>query len=582
MSPALRIALLRPLARPHPLRYGPRLAEALVTRSQQVKSSARSVPRRTAAAEEAVALYRRVDREQPGRHRAGLARALVARAAVPDDRTAAAALAQCEEAIGYVEGATDRASQVVLAEARRLAATLLYRSGEVREALRLALRARSTWRRLVPRSVDERMRSALTLSVIGDCQAALQGPEEALAARQEAMALYREVPLLRQARWPPSGQLIAIGLVESLAAVGRLAEAGALATETRTELRFLARIRLRPELVQPGLGRLLTALAGCRQALDEPDVARRAAEEAVDHWRSALASGSSTDRGGLGNALLVLAEVAKRAGHRDEAAERLAEAVDLARDADDDVLARALPELFQLRVEGDGPAARALLAEAVALCRQHHARLPEVWRPRLVVALSLTCMMSAFHWPSSAVGATRPRPQPATADTVSAEKVREGQAAGREAVELGRLLVDADPRYRELLSGGLFWLGRMVHLGGDPLGSAELLGECVAIRRELFAADPAKHRLSLTEALCDLGNRRHVLDRLDEALDAYRECVDLLRADPERIHQAELLTPLRNMGRTLWRLHRKAEAERVRDEILAVEESVGTAGPDPA
>ncbi|MEH0981072.1 hypothetical protein [Micromonospora sp. CPCC 205556] len=58
MSPAVRVALLRPLARRAPLGYGPRPAEALITRSQQVKVSGRSVPGRTAAADEAVALRR--------------------------------------------------------------------------------------------------------------------------------------------------------------------------------------------------------------------------------------------------------------------------------------------------------------------------------------------------------------------------------------------------------------------------------------------------------------------------------------------------------------------------------------------
>ncbi|MEU4716772.1 hypothetical protein AB0F73_24405 [Micromonospora purpureochromogenes] len=583
MSTAVRIALLRPLARRHPLRYGPRLAEALVTRSHQVKASARSVPRRTAAAAEAVTLRRRLEAEQPGRHRVGLARALVAQAAVPDDPTVAAALAQCEEAIGYVEDATDRASRVVLAEARRLAATYLYHSGEVREALRLALRARSTWGRLVPGTVAERMRSALTLSLIGDCQAALHRHEEALAARQEAMALHRRTPLLRQARWLPAGQLIALGLVESLAAVGRLDEAVELATETRDELRMLAWTRLRPELVRPRLARVATALAQCRLALDDPAGARRAAEEAVDHWRSALADGSSQDRGGLGDALLVLAEVTQRAGRRDEAAEQLAEAVDVARGADDDVLARALAELGLVRTaEGDGAAVQGLLAELVDLCRRHHEGLPEVWRPRLVVALSLACAMPGFDWPSpSTVDATPPRVLPATAGTVSAETVRTAQAAGREAVELGRLLAGADARYRDLLSGCLFGLARVVHLGGDPRGSAELLDECVAIRRELFAADPAKHRLPLVEALGDLGNRRHAVERLDEALDAYRECVDLLRADGESTHPEHLLTVLRNILRTLWRLDRKAEVHRVWAEILAVEKSVDPGGADP-
>ncbi|MBM0259710.1 hypothetical protein, partial [Micromonospora sp. 4G55] len=503
---------------------------------------------------------------------------------VPDDRTVAAALAQCEEAIGYVEDATDRAALLVLAEARRLAAAYLRHSGEEREALRLALRARATWGRLVPRTSWERMRSASTLSLIGDCQATLHRHEEALAARQEAMALYRTVPLLRRARWVSAAQLISIGLAESMAAVGRLEEAVALATELRDELRFLARTGVWRELAQLRLRRVLTTLARCRHALDDPARARHAAEEAVDHWRSAIAGGSSMDRGGLGDALLVLADVAQRAGHPDEAAERLAEAVDHTRGADDDVLAQALAELVPLRAaEGDGPAVQELLAELVDLCRRHHERLPEVWRPRLVVALSLSCAMPGFDWPApSTVGATRPRVPPATAGTVPDETVRTAQVAGREAVELGRLLAGADPRYRNLLSGCLFGLARMVHLGGDPRGSAELLDECVAIRRELFAADPAKHRLPLAEALGDLGNRRHAVDRLDEALDAYRECVDLLRADRERTHPEHLLTALRNILRTLWRLDRKAEANRVWDEIRAIEEAVGAGGADPA
>ncbi|MEU5786994.1 hypothetical protein ABZ754_04595 [Micromonospora purpureochromogenes] len=85
MSPTVRIALLRRLARRRPLRFGPPLAEALVTRSQHVGSRASATARRTAAADEAVARYRRLDRQQPGRHRTGLARALVAQAAVPDE-----------------------------------------------------------------------------------------------------------------------------------------------------------------------------------------------------------------------------------------------------------------------------------------------------------------------------------------------------------------------------------------------------------------------------------------------------------------------------------------------------------------
>ncbi|SCF30871.1 hypothetical protein [Micromonospora chokoriensis] len=75
MPIAVRVALLRQLSRVDLARFGPTLAEALVTRSQQVRIRRRFVRRRTAAADEAVALYRRLVHDRPGRHEVGRARA---------------------------------------------------------------------------------------------------------------------------------------------------------------------------------------------------------------------------------------------------------------------------------------------------------------------------------------------------------------------------------------------------------------------------------------------------------------------------------------------------------------------------
>ncbi|MFC5924854.1 hypothetical protein [Micromonospora vulcania] len=55
MSLVVRSTLLRQLTRIDLARFGPKLAEALVTRSQQVKIRRSFVLRRTAAADEAVA-----------------------------------------------------------------------------------------------------------------------------------------------------------------------------------------------------------------------------------------------------------------------------------------------------------------------------------------------------------------------------------------------------------------------------------------------------------------------------------------------------------------------------------------------
>ncbi|MEW2146265.1 hypothetical protein AB0869_25970 [Micromonospora vinacea] len=147
MSLAVRITLLRQLTRVDLARFGPKLAEALVTRSHQVKIRRSFVARRTAAADEAVGLYRRLVQVRPGRHEVGLARALVAQGSVPDDRTVSSALAQGREAIGYVENATDRDGLVVLAAAQlrsrlvvalRAQAVILQAAGRHEEAARAA------------------------------------------------------------------------------------------------------------------------------------------------------------------------------------------------------------------------------------------------------------------------------------------------------------------------------------------------------------------------------------------------------------------------------------------------------------
>ncbi|MGC5289776.1 hypothetical protein [Micromonospora sp. DT231] len=50
----MRVTLLRRLTRVDPARFGPRLAEALVTRSQQVNIRRGVVSRRTTAADQAI------------------------------------------------------------------------------------------------------------------------------------------------------------------------------------------------------------------------------------------------------------------------------------------------------------------------------------------------------------------------------------------------------------------------------------------------------------------------------------------------------------------------------------------------
>ncbi len=595
MSVMVRIALLRPMARLGPHRWGPRLAEVLITRSQMVSGLPGSTARRTAAAEEAVTLCRRLAAERPDQHRVALARALVARAAAPDTVPVAEAIGQLREAIGYVEDTDDRPELVVLATARGLLALNLHLCGEVREALSLALRARATWRACGALRPPERMRLARALLTIGEGKESLGRTEEANTVRREALELHRGLSAYRRIQWTGIGASAATDLAQGLAATGAAREALELIKESRVDVELWSGIQ--PRSGRQLLARAMLIEAECRAQLDDPEAAVRLAEQAVGRQRAMVTAGTPRAGAALAHGLLVLGDLTARAGRPDDAAAHLTEAAALARNGHDDVLAQALLDRLELRAAAEDRAAvDILLAELLPLCRENAGRLPEVWRPRLARALLIRCALTVDELttgsggsPAEAPGRRGTAPPDGPAEdglagggATSTGRDGDGLAAGRKAVELARLLAGGDPAYRDLLGRCLFTLAGAVNLAGDPRGSADLLRECVTVRRELFGVDPVATRLGLAEALCNLGNRVHALDRLEEAVGIYRECLDLLRADPDRIDRAELLTPLRNLGLTLSRLDRRAEAERVRDEIAAVQETVGAGRSDPS
>ncbi|MFI6228015.1 tetratricopeptide repeat protein [Micromonospora echinospora] len=561
MSLVVRIALLRPLARRRPLGWGPRLAEALITRSQYLSGLPGSAARRAAAAQEALALCRRLAADRPDRHRVDLARALVARVGIPDQQPIGEAIDQLEEAIGYVADATDRAALVVLATARQLLAANLTVLGEPRRALLLALRARAAWDACAPLTVLERMRLARTLLVIGACHQALGRPEEACAVRQQAMDLYRPLSVYRQVRWTSVGMSTAVDLAQSLAATGRAGEALALIDEFRALLEFWPRVH--PPLGRSLRARSLLVEAECRAALGETEAALRAAGQAVD-----LLAGQAPGAypGALAGALRVHGGLLLNAGDRPAGTARLGEAVEAARDVDDGELGSALIALAVARItDGEWKAVEPLLTEAVQVCRRWADDLPEVFRPLLVQALGLVVTLTAVDAPNP-----DGRPGDPPADRVAG---LDAVTAGREAVALARKLAGADPRHRALLGHALFGLDQAVNRAGDPDEAADLLRECVTVRRELAAEGPDQRR-ELAWTLGNLGNRLHVLDRLDEAVQAHRDCLAVIRADDSGLPPQEAVTPLRNLARTLARLDRTDEARRLATEAENLEQGV--------
>ncbi|GGO30408.1 hypothetical protein [Micromonospora parathelypteridis] len=316
MPLAVRITLLRQLTRVDLARFGPMLAEALITRSHQVKIRRSFVLRRTAAADEAATLYRRLVRDRPGRHEVGLARALVAQGSVPDDRTMTSALEQGWEAVGYVEDTTDREGLVVLAAAHLMMANLLAPTA-AQDALPLAERARATWLRCAPFGLRERTGLARSLTVLGDCRAELDAPAEALAAREEAVEIFRRLPGWARLRYMPARLLAVTGLVESLSADRRWAQALTLAATAREDLTLWA--RWEPLRARPTLGRLLLVIAVCHAELGEPEAAVTTAEEAVAQARWLAEHDPVRYRDWLVAALRTLAGVLHTAGRYEEA-----------------------------------------------------------------------------------------------------------------------------------------------------------------------------------------------------------------------------------------------------------------------
>ncbi|MEW1586142.1 hypothetical protein AB0283_11910 [Micromonospora vinacea] len=323
MSLAVRITLLRQLTRVDLARFGPKLAEALVTRSHQVKIRRSFVARRTAAADEAVALYRRLVQVRPGRHEVGLARALVAQGSIPDDRTVESALAQGREAIGYVENATDRDGLVVLAAAQLMMATHL-QADAPEDALTLAEQAHGTWLRCTPLTNRERVNLARSRTVVGHCRATLGEPAEALAAREEAVEMFRRLPFWTRQKYTPARLDAVTGLAHSLATYGRWTEALTLAADPREDLVFWS--RWEPRRALPTLSNLLLVIARCHAGLDEPEAAVTTAAKAIEHYRWLAEHDPVRQRSRLVVALRAQAVILQAAGRHEEAARAADEA----------------------------------------------------------------------------------------------------------------------------------------------------------------------------------------------------------------------------------------------------------------
>ena len=308
---------------------------------------------------------------------------------------------------------------------------------------------------------------ATALNSLGNRLAELGWREAALAATEEAVAVYCELTAAQPDVHLPDLAMSSNNLGIRLSELGRHDDALA-ATEKAVEI-YGKLAAARPDAFRPYLARSLNNLGGSLSALGQHKDALKTTEEAVEIYRELAAARPDTFRpflaGSLDNLGLRLSELGRRKG----ALEAIEEAVEIYR-----ALAAARPDAFQRFLAGSLNNLGAMLSEL----------------GRREAALAATEEALAVY---RALAATRP---------------------------------DA---FRPFLADSLNNLGAMLSQLGrreDALAATE---EAVGIFRELAAAWPQAHLPKLSISLFNQAMFLEALDRLEEALASNAEAIDALR-----------------------------------------------------
>jgi tetratricopeptide (TPR) repeat protein len=303
--------------------------------------------------------------------------------------------------------------------------------------------------------------------------------EDALAAAEETVRLYRALTEARPDAFMPELARSLSNLVNTQSALGRREDALAAAEEAARLRRALAEAR--PDAFTPDLALSLNNLANMLSDLGRREEALAAGEEAVRHYRALAEARPDAFTPDLAMSLTTFATILSDLGRREEALASAEEAVHLYRD-----LARVRPDAF---------------------------------RPGL--AMSLTTFANRL----SDLG-----------------RGEEALAAGEEAVRLRRVLAEARPdAFTPDLALSLNNLVYMLSALGRREDALAAANEAVRLRRVLAEARPEAFTPNLAASLNNLANILSILGRREEALAAAEEAVSLRRALAEA--RPEAFTP---------------------------------------
>ena len=390
--------------------------------------------------------------------------------------------------------------------------------------------------------------------------------EEALAAGEEAVRLYRDLAGADPAAFLPDLAMSVDNLAARLAEAGRREEALAAGEEAVRLYRDLAGAD--PAAFLPDLARSVNNLALRLAEAGRREDALAAGEEAVRLYHDLAAANPGAFLPNLAGSVDNLAARLADAGRREEALAAAEEAVRLYRDLAGANPAAFLPDLarsvnnLNLRLANAGRREEALAAgeEAVRLYRDLAGADPAAFLPDLARSVNNLALRLA-----------------------EAGRREEALAAADEAVQLCRDLAAANPGafLPDLAESVNNLAARLAEAGRreEALAAAE---EAVTIRRDLAAANPgaflpdlARSVNTLAARLADAGRREEALAVAEEAVTIRR---DLAAANPGAF-VPDLAESVNNLAVHLANAGRREEALAVAEEAVTIRRDLAAANP---
>jgi tetratricopeptide (TPR) repeat protein len=453
---------------------------------------------------------------------------------------------------------------------------------------------------------------AARLDTLGIRLSNLGRREEALAASQEAVDIYRRLAQTRPDAFLPdlAGGLNNLGI--GLSYLGRREEARAAGQEAVDIRRHLAETR--PDAFLPDLAMSLNNLGGDLSNLGRREEALAASQEAVDIRRRLAETRPEAFLPDLAMSLNNLGIRLSDLGRREEALTASQEAVEIRRRLAETRPDAFLPDLASslnnlgIRLSKLGRREEALAAsqEAVDIRRRLAETQPDAFLPDLAMSLNnlggdlsnLGRREEALAAGQEAVEIRRrlaeTRPDAFLPDLASSlnnlgegfsnlGRREEALAASQEAVDIYRHLAQTRPdAFLPNLAASLNNLGiRLSNLGRRE--EALAASEAVDIYRRLAQTRPDAFLPNLAMSLNNAGAMLSDLGRREEALTASQEAVDIYRRLAQTRPEAflpDLAGGLNNLGEGLSKLGRREEALAASQETVDIRRRLAQTRPD--